>query len=64
MSVSFTLRTRKKKGRAKPVARMQSPELGVKILPTTTRTYELEKDEKIVCYTLLGTVTCHFEIGA
>ena len=35
MSVSFILRTKKKEGRAKLVARIQSPKLGVNILTTT-----------------------------
>ena len=43
MSVSFTLRTRKKEGRAKLVARIQSPKLGVNILTTTTIEVDVAK---------------------
>ena len=43
MSVSFTLRTRKKEGRAKLVARIQSPKLGVNILTTTTIEVDIAK---------------------
>ena len=43
MSVSFILRTKKKEGRAKLVARIQSPKLGVNILTTTTIEVDVAK---------------------
>ena len=43
MSVSYILRTKKKDGRAKLVARIQSPKLGVNILTTTTIEVDVAK---------------------